>query len=93
MRYSLILSFALLMALGTGAGAGIVGVSSYGDRILHRDVAFAITLSIAGASMMAASFTRTLPLEKAISTGLPCTVFTFEALRASASPFSPATTW
>ena len=52
--------FALLMALGTGAGAGIIGVSIYGDRILHRDVAFAVALSVAGASMVAASLIKTI---------------------------------
>ncbi len=52
--------FALLTALGTGAGVGIVALTFYGDRVNRRDVTFAVTLTIAGVGLVSLSFVQTV---------------------------------
>ncbi len=52
--------FALLTALGTGAGVGIVALTFYGDRLTRRDVTFAVTLTIAGVGLVSLAFVQTV---------------------------------
>jgi dTMP kinase len=52
--------FAMLTALGTGAAAGIIGLSVYGDRILRRDVTFGASLVVSGIALAAASLVSTV---------------------------------
>jgi dTMP kinase len=51
---------ALLTAFGLGAGSGIVTVTIFGPRLVHKDVFFAIALVVAGVSLGAAAFVKTL---------------------------------
>ena len=51
---------ALLTAFGLGAGFGIVNVTIFGPRIQNKDVFFAMALLLAGASLAAAAFIKTL---------------------------------
>jgi len=51
---------ALLTAFGLGAGFGIVTVTIFGPRFEHKDVFFAIALLVAGFSLGAAAFVKTL---------------------------------
>ena len=51
---------ALLTAFGLGAGSGIVTVTIFGPRLVHKDVFFAISLLVAGVSLGAAAFVKTL---------------------------------
>ncbi len=52
--------FALLTALGTGAGLGIVALTLFGDRVNRRDVTFAVTLTLAGVGLLSLSFVQTV---------------------------------
>jgi len=52
--------FALLTALGTGAAAGIIVLSFYEDRIIHRDAAFGISLTITGIALAVAATVDTV---------------------------------
>ncbi|HSM01589.1 MAG TPA: MFS transporter [Acidimicrobiia bacterium] len=51
---------ALLTAFGLGAGFGIVNVTIFGPRLVNKDVFFAIALIVAGVSLGAAAFVKTL---------------------------------
>ena len=51
---------ALLTAFGLGAGFGIVTVTIFGPRFEHKDVFFAMALIVAGVSLGAAAFVKTL---------------------------------
>ena len=51
---------ALLTAFGLGAGFGIVTVTIFGPRFEHKDVFFSIALLVAGFSLGAAAFVKTL---------------------------------
>lgn len=51
---------ALLTAFGLGAGSGIVSVTVFGPRLIHKDVFFAIALIVAGVSLGSAAFVKTL---------------------------------
>ena len=51
---------ALLTAFGLGAGFGIVTVTIFGPRLVHKDVFFAGALLLAGFSLGAAAFVKTL---------------------------------
>jgi len=53
--------FAVLTALGTGAAIGIIALSIYEDRIVRRDLAFAVSLLVTGAALMSASLVKTVP--------------------------------
>ncbi len=53
--------FAMLTALGTGAGAGIIALTIYGDRLVRRDLAFGFSLSLAGLALVAISLVKTVP--------------------------------
>jgi dTMP kinase len=52
--------FGLLFALGTGAAAGMLLLTGYGDRLLRRDATFGIALLITGIGMGAASLVKTV---------------------------------
>lgn len=51
---------ALLTAFGLGAGTGIVLVTIFGSRLVHKDVSFAIALLVTGFSLGAAGFVKTI---------------------------------
>lgn len=51
---------ALLTAFGLGAGFGIVTVTIFGPRLEHKDVFFSLALIVAGVSLGAAAFVKTL---------------------------------
>jgi dTMP kinase len=51
---------ALLTAFGLGAGLGIVSITIFGPRFQHKDVVFALALLLAGSSLGAAAFVKTL---------------------------------
>lgn len=51
---------ALLTAFGTGAGLGIVLVTIFGPRIVHKDIFFSFALLVTGGSLAAAAFVKTL---------------------------------
>jgi dTMP kinase len=52
--------FAVVTALGAGAGLGIMLVSLYGARLTRRDVVFAFATLLTGAGLVAASLTSTV---------------------------------
>ncbi len=52
--------FALITALGMGAGAGIMLVSFYEHRIIHRDLVFGLALLGTGAGLAAAAIVNTV---------------------------------
>ncbi len=52
--------FAVITAMGVGAGAGILVVSLYESRLLRRDLVFALSLLATGAGLTAASLTSTV---------------------------------
>ncbi len=52
--------FAVVTALGAGAGIGIGSVSLYGDRLSRRDVVFAFATILTGVGLAAASMTTTV---------------------------------
>lgn len=51
---------ALLTAFGLGAGAGIVLVTVFGPRIVHKDVSFSIALLVTGFALGAAGLVKTI---------------------------------
>ncbi len=51
---------ALLTAFGLGAGAGIILVTVFGPRLVHKDISFAISLLVAGLALSAAAFVKTI---------------------------------
>jgi len=51
---------ALLTAFGVGAGLGIVIVTIFGPRIVHKDVFFSIALLVTGGGLGAAAFVKTI---------------------------------
>ena len=51
---------ALLTAFGLGTASGIVLVTVFGARILHKDVVFSLALLVAGASLAATGLVSTL---------------------------------
>ncbi|MCJ7726273.1 MAG: MFS transporter, partial [Acidimicrobiia bacterium] len=51
---------ALLTAFGLGAAAGIVLVTVFGPRLIHKDVSFAIALLVTGFALAAAGFIKTI---------------------------------
>jgi dTMP kinase len=51
---------ALLTAFGLGAGAGIVLVTIFGPRLVHKDISFAIALLVAGSALGAAGLVKTI---------------------------------
>jgi len=52
--------FALITALGVGAGAGIVLISFYEDRFIHRDLVFGAALLGTGAGLSASAVVNTV---------------------------------
>ncbi len=52
--------FALLTALGTGAGLGIVALTMFGDRVARRDVTFAFATTLTGVALMALALVQTV---------------------------------
>ena len=52
--------FAMLTALGTGAGAGIVALTIYGERLHRRDLAFGFSLTLTGLALVAVSLVKTV---------------------------------
>jgi dTMP kinase len=52
--------FAVITAMGVGAGAGILVVSLYESRLLRRDLVFATSLLATGVGLAAASLTSTV---------------------------------
>ena len=51
---------ALLTAFGTGAGLGIVVVTIFGPRIVHKDIFFSLALLVTGGSLASAAFVKTI---------------------------------
>jgi MFS family permease len=51
---------ALLTAFGLGAGAGIVLVTIFGPRLVHKDVSFSLALLVTGFALGAAGLVRTI---------------------------------
>jgi dTMP kinase len=51
---------ALLTAFGVGAGLGIVVVTIFGPRIIHKDVFFSFALLVTGGGLGAAAFVKTI---------------------------------
>ena len=51
---------ALLTAFGLGAGLGIVMVTIFGARLIHKDVSFAMALIIAGIGLTASGLIKTI---------------------------------
>jgi hypothetical protein len=51
---------ALLTAFGFGAGAGIVLVTVFGPRIIHKDINFSLALLVTGVSLGAAGLVKTI---------------------------------
>lgn len=52
--------FAVVTALGVGAAVGIAGVSFYADRLVRRDLVFAIAVGVTGVGLAAAALTSTV---------------------------------
>ncbi len=52
--------FAVVTTLGIGAVIGVVSVSSYSGRLVHRDVVFGICTVASGAGLAASSMTNTV---------------------------------
>jgi dTMP kinase len=52
--------FAIITAMGTGVGIGIVVVSLYESRLLRRDIVFALSTLATGIGLVAASLTSTV---------------------------------
>jgi len=51
---------ALLTAFGLGAGIGIVLVTIFGPRLVHKDVSFALSLLVTGLALAAAGLIKTI---------------------------------
>ncbi len=51
---------ALLTAFGLGTALGIVLITVFGTRIVHKDVVFSLALLVTGASLAAVGFVKTL---------------------------------
>jgi dTMP kinase len=52
--------FGIVTALGLGAAIGIVAVSSYSSRLMRRDVVFAGSVTVTGASLSLAAMVNTV---------------------------------
>jgi dTMP kinase len=52
--------FAIVTALGVGAAIGIASVSAYSSRLVRRDVVFATSVAITGASLSLAAMVNTV---------------------------------
>ena len=52
--------FGIVTALGLGAALGIAAVSAYSSRLMRRDVVFAVSVTVTGASLSLAAMVNTV---------------------------------